>query len=219
MPQQVQIICKRKGLKNLVKKIIWLQAYNAVSGIWRQEGRQWVEGNGKKSRLKLAELANLLETFGSWIQSKSVTIFSSSGEKIFIPAGARLKRPARPFIMLWKIPEVWIDLRNRVRAFILTYLNNTAIRGGKTHSKHVIDAITEQVTLLQKNQISQKRTDPNSKITEKIKGSNSPLFDTGRMFEAIRGKSKPTAIRGQAKEQRLKFLTQIDKIIADFNRK
>lgn len=220
MPQQVQIICKRRGLKNLVKKIIWLQAYNAVSGIWRQEGRQWVIGNnGTQKGIKLAELAKLMETYIKWKQKKAVTLTCADGDMVHIPAGAWLTQPARPFIMLWKIPEIWNDLRNRVRAFVLTYLGNTAIRGGKTHSKHVVDAITEQVTQLQKNQISQRRTDRNSEITAKIKGFDSPLLDSGRLFGAIRGKTKSTAIKGGAKEQKLKFLTQIDKLLADFNRK
>lgn len=220
MPQEVQIICKRRGLKNLVKKIIWLQAYNAVSGIWRQEGRQWVVGNdGSKKSIKLAELAKVMEEYVKWKQKNKVTIDCADGGKVHIPADVWITKPARPFIMLWKIPEIWMDLRNRVRAFILTYLGNTKVRGGKTHSKHVVDSITEQVELLQKNQISQKKTDRNSVITAKIKGFDHPLLDTGRLFNSIRGRTKSTAIKGQAKEQKLKFLTQIDRILADFNRK
>lgn len=220
MPQSsVQIICKRKGLKNIVKKIVWLQAYSSASGIWRQEGRQWVNKDGSKGRIKLAKLAQVLETFATWIQPKTAVIPTFDGDTITIPAGARLKRPARPFIMLWKVAEVWTDLRDRARAFIISYLNNRAIRGGKTHSKHVIDSITEQVTLLQKNRVTEMQTQENSQVTQKIKGFDFPLFDSGRLFNAIRGKTVANANRGYAQEQKLKFLTQIDRILADFNRK
>lgn len=215
----VQIICKRKGLKNLVKKIIWLQAYSAMSGIWRQEGRQWVQAGGGNKKIKLAKLASVLETFATWTQTKTVVIPTFDGNTITIPAGAIMKRPARPFIMLWKIAEEWTDIRDRVRAFILSYLNNRTVRGGRTNSKHVVDAIAEQMTLKQKERITTLQNDKNSEVTQRIKGFDFPLVNSWRMFDAIRGKAKQTAIKGGVKEQSLQFLTQIDKLLADFNRK
>lgn len=214
----VQIICKRKGLKNLVKKIIWLQAFSACSGIWRQEGRQWVSAGSGNKKIKLAKLASVLETDASWTQTKTATIPTADGYTITIPKGAILHRPSRPFIMLWKLKDAWNDMRDRVRAFIITYLNKTTIRGGRTNSKHVIDAIAEEMAVKQREVMTNQQA-RNSEITQKIKGFDFPLIDSSKMLQAIRGKNKRTAESGMVKEQSLKFLTQIDKMIAEFNRK
>ena len=202
----------------LYSLLVWLQAYNAVSGIHKGEGRQWVRGNNK-SRIKLAKLAEVLETFATWIQSSTAVIPTFDGEYITIKAGARLHRPARPFIMLWKIPSAWDEIRNRVRAFILTYLNNTTIRGGKTNSKRIVDLIAQQMERTQKNRITELQTSSNSEITQKIKGFDFPLVNSWRLFDSIKGKTSRTAVSGEAKEQKLKYLTQIDRILNDFNRK
>lgn len=224
-----QIIHKRKGMKTLIRKIIWLQAYTAVSGIWKQEGRQYVpSGNSGKrkggkhnTKIKLAKLAETLENFASWIQPKTV-IFSDPNapeNKLALIAGRRYSRPARPFIMLWKINEAWNEIRQKVRRIILNYLANTS-RGGKTGGKRVLDSIANEMQNMQKDRILSKKTDPNSIITTILKGINHPLYETGRLLESIRGRSKPnTTGRVANQEQKLKFLTQIDELINQLNRK
>lgn len=217
--QPFQIIHRKKGMKNLVKKMIWMQAYYATSGIQKNEGRQWVKSSGGKGKIKLAKLAQVLETFATWIQPKTVVITGFDGEEITIPKGARLQRPARPFIMLYKVPEAWEKLRAFYKKLVLEHFRKLD-RSYKQGAKKIIDEVGLECQKLQKDRILSLSTKGNSEITKKVKGFDFPLMDSGKMESSIRSKTIPTASgKAQRDEAKLKYLTQIDELIKQLNGK
>lgn len=217
--QPFQIIHRKKGMKNLIKKMIWMQAYYATSGIQKNEGRQWVKSSGGKGKIKLAKLAQVLETFATWIQPKTVVITGFDGEEITIPKGARLQRPARPFIMLYKVPEVWEKLRAFYKKLVLEHFRKLD-RSYKQGAKKIIDEVGLECQKLQKDRILSLSTKGNSEITKKVKGFDFPLMDSGKMESSIRSKTISTASgKAQRDEAKLKYLTQIDELIKQLNGK
>lgn len=219
MSRFFQIKHTKKGMKTLIRKIIWMQAYYSAIGLHRQEGRLWIpSGNGKK-RIKLATLAYVLEQGASWIQGKTVILTNYKGERTAIKAGSRIKIPSRTFIRINKIPDLWDKLRAYYRELIFKHLN-AKDRNYKQGAKKIFDEIGSFVKILQKNIISQGNTAENRLITEWYKGFNHPLKNTGKLGESIRNKTLSSAKgKAQRDEQRLRYLTDIDNMIKQLNGK
>lgn len=207
----VQIICKKGGLRKLLAKVFWLQAYSAGSGIWAREGKRKVQRSNTrknwkalkkkgqspspkaKSSITLAYLANLLDGFSMWIQPKTVAIPTDNGQgHVVLVEGHRYRRPMRPFIMLWKVTEVWETLRSKVRALVLAYLNNIEVKGTKGNSKKFLNIIAQSVEQLQKDRILEHRLISNGAGTQAIKGFDWPHYHTGNLVNSIRGDAKAT---------------------------
>lgn len=214
----LQIIHKRKGMKNLLKTIVALQMYYVTCGIHRNEGRRRVKSSSSnKSSVNRATLASLLEKTVSWIQPKTVTIPTHDGEEVTIWAGARLRRPARIFIHLNLLPNIWNGLRSFIRTRVLLLLKKQRV--GATGAKKFLKALGVKALEEQQARINRKDTASNSEITEKIKGFNHPLFDTGALLESLKYKINPNFNKGGKRLLRLKYLTQIDSWIRELNRK
>lgn len=218
MAEQFQIIHRKKGMKNLIKKMIWLQAYITTSGIQRNEGKQWIKAGSGSKRIKLATLAHVLEQFKTWIQPKKAVIPTHDGDVVVIEEGARMKRPARPFIMLYKIPNLWSQLREYFRNLVRQHFARKS-QNYQHGAKQIMEELGKECQRLQKDRINSIATEGNSEITQKVKGFDWPLMDSGRMEQSIRYKIKTSYDKAHKSEAKLRYLTQIDKYIKQLNGK
>ena len=156
-------------------------------------------GSSRKRNFNLATLAHYLEQPASWIQNQTVNI-----NGVFIYAGARLTRPARIFISIFKIPNIW----NSVRVFIENKVKYFYVKQG-FNSKKFWGDIGQKVQNEQQNIIRTSSSKMNSELTTMIKGFNHPLFHTGRLLNAIKFKVERN-YSGNMKLARLNFLKQMD---------
>lgn len=187
----IKIISKKQGLKKALKELAKLEKSCVTVGIHKGQGRlkKTVSGRGP---INMATLAKLQETAMSWIQKNTVVIPCADGDDIIIPKGARLNKPARIFVNLQKVPDVYGAIQNFISDKIRSLLSKS-IKTSMINS--FWNTIGEKILLEQKNRIQLQRTDKNSEITQKIKGFNHPLFDTGALlnalsFKRITGKKK-----------------------------
>ena len=173
-----------------------------------------LDGGEKKSSPKsarqrtfnLATLAYYLEQPISWIQRKSVNLLAKDGDIVTIHAGARISRPARIFIRIFKLTNIW----NKVRAFIQRQVRNLYVQAG-TNRRVFWQAIGTMAHQEQKNIIRTSASAANSDITVKLKGQNHPLFDTGGLENSINYKINKNYNNNASKIARNKFLMDFDK--------
>lgn len=173
-----------------------------------------LDGGEKKSSPKsarqktfnLATLAYYLEQPISWIQRKSVNLLAKDGDIVTIHAGARISRPARIFIRIFKLTNIW----NKVRAFIQRQVRNLYVQAG-TNRRAFWQAIGMMAYQEQKNIIRTSASAANSDITVKLKGQNHPLFDTGGLENSINYKINKNYNNNASKIARNKFLMDFDK--------
>lgn len=205
----IEIISKKQGMKSLIKKLVELENLTACAGIHKKEGYRIVRKKNRNNKINIATLAWQLEQFASWIQKKSAPISDATGKIIgIIPQGARLSRPARPFISFFKVPDVFghfkDSVRNLVREFII---------GRKMKPRAFMQHVADQASSSQKFIIASKKSTPNKTLTERIKGFNHPLKETGRLFNSIRGsvKSLKRSVRAVLKSSDIAKVNQIYK--------
>lgn len=158
----------------------------------------------RKRSFNLATLAFYLEQPVSWIQSKTVRLFGHS-EPVTIHAGARMSRPARTFIRIFKLPDVWDKIRRFVQEQIKILYTTT-----KLSRRSFWKDLGTMTKAEQQNIIQSSKTAMNSDLTTKIKGKNHPLFDTGGLLESIgyRVRKNPNAVSGISKNSFLMNLNE-----------
>lgn len=166
------------------------------------EKRSSKERTGKQ-RCNLATLAYYLEQSVSWIQKKTIMIQGVAG-MVTVWKGARIHRPARVFIRIFKLPEIW----NKVQSFERTQVKNLFARA-MTDGKKFWTALGAMVCSEQKNVIQTSHNAGNSDITMQIKGKNHPLFDTGKLLNSTSYKVRKN-YSGKIKEAKLHFLANLD---------
>lgn len=218
MAQYVKVIQKNKGaFKNYLKKIEQIQDFKATCGIHKDVGRikvksgsikkpknkgtlkikgeykQIVEAkkratSSRKTRINLATLSSILERHITWTQKNSATVTGASGDIVTIQAGAKMRQPARIFIHLEKASNVWSEVQQGVQFETMRYLLELQRSRGKLSGQNLFKEIAEKVSYRQRQRITNKETDTNSKITQMIKGFNWPLFDSGFMLRSIDGR-------------------------------
>lgn len=187
----IKIISKKQGLKKALKELAKLEKSCVTVGIHKGQGRlkKTVSGRGP---INMATLAQLQETALSWIQKSTAVIPCADGDTVIIPKGARLKKPARIFIDLRKIANVYAS----IQMFISTRFKLLNLTGIKTSSANKFwESVGSKILEEQQNRIKRQDTHSNSDITKKIKGFDHPLFDTGSLlnalsFKRITGKKK-----------------------------
>lgn len=206
------------AFKNFLKKIEQIQDYKATCGIHKDVGRIKVkrgalkkprnnsslkstkESSGKiseaktrssskrKSMLNLATLSSILEKHVTWTQTTNAIITGASGNTITIPAGAKMRRPARIFIHLEKVGNVWAEVKQGVQFETMRYLLALQRSRGKIAGQNLFKEIAEKVAQRQRQRIINKETAGNSDLTMQIKGFNFPLFDKGTLLSSIKGR-------------------------------
>ena len=216
------VIHKRKGLKNLIKKIVWLQNY--------QVGCGFLSGGPIIHRgTNLARLAKMLEEGYTFIQSKTFYVpekrkkfsggYTVTSKAVVIPKGTSHTVPARPFIHLNKYPAIWNLVRSQVRKLIGWYLSGKTFKHKDCRTFY--DLLGKFVIGKQKGIIGSSKLADNSALTVMLKGKNTPLFEKGKMRNAIIEKVSNNK-NGQSKVKKgeidNKYAIQIDKIIADINK-
>ena len=163
----IKVIHKKKGMDALMKKLESIQDYQSTAGIQKNEGRRLVKyDTWKKSGFyNRATIARALETDYD---------------------GPNFHRPARYFIKLQNVPEVWNDIKEYLRSEFTSFLQ---FKGrGRREGTYVLKRIADFAVKKQKYQILDGRTAPNSDSVAKEKGFNHPLFFMGEMEESIKSK-------------------------------
>lgn len=176
---------------------------NSGSGLDKDNSNEIHTRNRNRS-YNLASLAYYLEQSVSWIQGKTVRLLAKDGSQVTINKGARITRPARVFIRLFKLPTIW----NKIRLFIQRQVRNLYVSAG-TNKKQFWTAVGMMTKLEQKGVIQTSNSAANSDITTKLKGQNHPLFDTGGLLNAIDYKVEKN-YNGGTKIAKNKFLMQLD---------
>lgn len=175
-------------------------------GTDKTQGKSERSTGKTKQRINLATLAYYLEQPISWVQNKTISVQGVDGI-VNIYKGARIHRPARIFIRIFKLPEVW----NRVRSFIRMQVQNLLLRAG-TQGKQFWVAIGTMTCNEQKGVIRTGHNAGNSDITTKIKGKNHPLFDTGRLLNSSTYKVRKN-YSGKLSEAKVHFLAHLDEMM------
>lgn len=154
-------------MKALMKKLEAIQDYQSTAGIQKNEGRKLVKyDTWKKSGFyNRATIAKALETdFDNGV----------------------MHRPARFFIKLQNVPEVWNEIREYLRSEFTSFLS---FKGrGRREGTYVLKRIADFAVEKQKFRITSGNTAPNSESVAKEKGFNHPLFFHGEMLDAISSK-------------------------------
>jgi len=184
----VQVIHKKKGMKALMKKLEYLNEYQATAGIHKNKGRLKItSGDGKKRRNKsinMATLALTLETDHDIIPTKDTYLTSEDGlQTIKLTAGKSYHQVARHFIKLQNVPQEWTKVREFVRRQFLEFLSSSG--RGKREGTYVFRRIGEFAEVVQRSQIIDAKTAPNTAATSTLKGKNHPLLDDGDLLGAI----------------------------------
>lgn len=176
------------------------------SGLDKTSNRSGNSKSGKKG-FNLATLAYYLEQPVSWVQGKTVRIQGVDGI-VTIWEGARIHRPARVFIRIFKLSEIW----NKVKNFIRMQVRNFYLKSG-TNRTQFWNTLGTMVSSEQKGVIQTSHNAGNSDVTIKIKGKNHPLFDTGKLLNSSSYKVEKNYNQGEAKITRLKYLADIDRVM------
>jgi len=216
------VIHKKKGLKTLISKLVYLQMYQGSSGI--QRGKNPRVGKG----LNLAGLAQLLEQGYDWVQRKTLykplikgNTFSGgytvARDKVLVRAGTHLEVPARPFISVYKFPAIWEQVKNYARQLVLNYLN-PEVRKNRTYCKQLFKLLANFVATKQKDRIGSPDLAPNAPLTIMLKNGNVPLEETGRLRYSITGKSEKRKGGRWGENGKSKALKQIENIMTDINK-
>lgn len=184
----VQVIHKKKGMKALMKKLEYLNEYQATSGIHKDKGRRKItSGDGKKRRNKsinMATLAKVLETDHDIIPTRDIYLISQDGNAtIKLTAGKSYHHVARYFIKLQNVPEEWNKVREFIRRQFLEFLGFSG--RGKREGAYIFRRIGEFAETIQRSQIIDAKTAPNTAATSILKGKNHPLLDDGDLLNSI----------------------------------
>lgn len=165
----VEIICKKQGMKTLLKNLLALENFTGRAGINRNEGRQIVRRKGK-SRTNKINMATL-----AWIQEQFIRYTREDGS-VYI-------KQERPFIHFNLNSEVYNNFRSGVRNIVRKFAS-TKFKNPRSLMQYIVDFAVDA----QKFIIINKKTAPNKPFTIAKKGFDHPLFDTGKMLRAIKGK-------------------------------
>lgn len=221
-----QIKHTKKGMKNLIRKMVWMQAYLSTSGIQKGDGRRNVKSGSGNKKIKLATLAHQLEQYVNWTQPKTAVIPLANPywnpktkryeDNVVIPAGTKLSRQPRIFISLDQIPEIWQELKTFYFNLIRRHFANND-RKYKQGAKKIADSLSKEVEAKQKDRINTLATESNRPKTQIIKSFDFPLFQTGRLLDSIKGKTKSSADKAIREEKKYEYLYQIDDIIKKIN--
>ena len=222
----ITIVRKKKGMKSLIKKLVELQHFSSSAGIHTGDGQKKAHTPNRKSKINIATLAEMLEKYASWRQSKTVKIpletpivGRDGKEKKFavIKAGTTLKREARPFISIYMDNTIWSKFRDVVESWVRAFIN---AKGGQTRS--LMRNIGDLASSYQKALALSASQPKNKPITVHEKGFNAPLQRTGMLYKSIKSKlyngKNGLGVQGKA-ELKIQDAEYVDKLIAQINRK
>lgn len=165
----VEIICKKQGMKTLLKNLLALENFTGRAGIFGRDGTQIVRRKGK-SRTNKINMATL-----AWIQEQFIAYTREDGSMYV--------KPERKFIHFNLNPEVYGAFRNGVRDLVRRFAKNKF-----KNPRGLMQLIVDFAVDAQKFIIINKKTKPNTPYTISKKGFDWALFDTGKMLNAIKGK-------------------------------
>lgn len=213
---------KKNEMKSLMKKIALLQMYYLTVGIHKGQGTR-LANSTSSSKINIATLAHWLEEGASWVQSKTIRIPSklpvgnpATGKIenfVTIFKGTHINVPSRLFISLNKIPYVWSNIKNFTNNAIKMFIG---LNRGTGNAKKFFEILGIEIERNQKQRITNGfGVDGNSPTTEKIKGFNHPLLDSGNMLDSIRYKINKNFGKGEKKIAKLKYLTEIENMFKD----
>lgn len=168
----------KKGMNKLAKNLFLLQQDCVSVGIHKSDNAP--TSDGRDGSFNLASLAYYLEQTVSWIQNKTVVVPADDGSNVVIYKGSRMVRPARIFITIFKLDNVW----NKIRSFIQEQVKALYLSAGSS-KKSFWKNIGNMAKNEQKAVIQTSSSATNSDLTTKIKGFNHPLFHTGGLLNAI----------------------------------
>src|SRR5574344_1617662 len=191
MAQYVKVIQKNKGaFKNFLKKIEQIQDYKATCGIHKDKGRILAKDRaGNKNDINIATLSDILERYITWRQKSTVVIpANDGGDPIVIPQGRIIRKPARIFIHLEKVSNVWAEVQKRIQTQSMLYMLKLQRSRGKRSGQELFLDIANWLSERQRQRITRRETAGNSELTMKIKGFNYPLFDNGTLLSSISGR-------------------------------
>src|SRR5574344_814980 len=181
MAQYVKVIQKNKGaFKNFLKKIEQIQDYKATCGIHKDKGRILAKDRaGNKNDINIATLSDILERYITWRQKSTVVIpANDGGDPIVIPQGRIIRKPARIFIHLEKVSNVWAEVQKRIQTQSMFYMLKLHRSRGKRSGQELFLDIANWVAERQRQRIIRRETNGNSGLTTiRLKGFNYPLFD------------------------------------------
>lgn len=189
---EFKVISKRNGLKKALKELAKFEKSCVTVGIHKGQGRLKKTVSGGRGTINMATLAKYQETDVHWTQKNTVVIPCADGESVVIPKGTIHHKPARIFVNLQKIPNIWAG----IGMFISTRLKYLSIKGLKLSSINKFwESVGSKILEEQQNRIRRADTVSNSETTQRIKGFNHPLFDTGALlgalsFKRVTGKAK-----------------------------
>lgn len=229
MAQYVKVIQKNKGaFKNFLKKIEMLQDFKATCGIHKNVGRLKVRhgraGKANYKKLKVKEKSkNIVEGKSRSSSSKKTLINLATLSRILekhitwtaSDGNTKIRRPKRIHIHLEEESSVWLQVREGIHFESMRYMLELQRSRGKRSSQDFFKEIADKVSERQRQRITNKETEVNSKMTEIIKGFNWPLFDSGFLLRSITGR---VVRNSTGKKVRCAYIaTNMDEIIRKIN--
>lgn len=122
------------------------------------------------------------------VLTKDLRKRKADGTYAIIKAGTRIVTPARPFVRLYLYPEKMNKIFKTYNAEITNAfhegLNNPRRSGEQVLKSVAFVGEAEMRKTIMTNDV----LEPNAPLTIEIKGFDYPLFNTGRMMNAIKGK-------------------------------
>lgn len=181
-------VFRKKGnvdIKDVKKLAKALKEREVTIGVHKEEG-QALNPETQTPVIKYAQW----NEFGTEHKAKHNYRFTRHGQEVFIPAGSDIGIPKRPFVRVKNSPE----LRNAIKLWhrkikMGLYKNLKYSTGGR-----VANELLGEVGRLYLHQMwhrlqfSSRYYPQNKPLTEKLKGFNHPLIDTGTLFQSLRYK-------------------------------
>lgn len=143
---------------------------NLKHALWNEFGTNHITGHKYKFRKLLAD---------------------GHFKNIIIPAGKDISVPMRPFVRIYFHPT----FLNRVRKYFQDELNNCFKAGLKAPKSTAVNLLLKSAKFTEEQMKKIASGDgvtfrPNASLTVAIKGFDQPLYQTGKMINAIKGKVK-----------------------------
>lgn len=197
MGQYVKVIQKNKGaFKNYLKKLESVQDFYITCGIHDGPGRRLAKTStdkkvSRKKRVNIATLSDILEKHITWTQRFTKVFPDPNGNpdnNIIIPAGKKLTKPARVFIQLDRVPNVWSEISKGIQFETMRYLMEIQNSRGKRSAQNYFQTLAKHISDRQKQRITNHETEENSPTTMKIKGFDYALYQHGMLLNSIEGR-------------------------------
>lgn len=173
----------------VLKELRQLHLERITAGIHASDGKEVVSNNG----FKLIDVAVQNEYGNSWVMPKTVRFFKN-GKWWIIKKGTKIKIPATHFVT--RIIQDPMEKMNVMTAFkaSLHILLNYGKYGYTVRDliKNVGSTMRDAI----KSSIDRRIFESNTPLTMQIKGFDKRLFEKGRLYNAIKYRSKKAKAEG-----------------------